>query len=59
MRHLFDSMAEVYDGHMVRGLKYHRPNKSPTKSWHRHPDKHLNLLTSVAARAFWACASGA
>ena len=44
MRHLFDSMAEVYDGHMVRGLKYQLPKQIADKILARHPDKHLNLL---------------
>ena len=44
MRHLFDGMADVYDGHMVRGLKYQLPKQVAEKIVARYPDKHLNLL---------------
>lgn len=44
MRGMFDSMADVYDGHMVRGLKYQLPKQIAEKILARYPDKHLNLL---------------
>ena len=47
MRHLFDSMAEVYDGHMVRGLKYQLPKQIADKIL-AHPDKHRICWISVA-----------
>lgn len=41
---LFDSMAEVYDLHMVRGLKYQLPKQIGEKIIARHSDKRINVL---------------
>ncbi|MDH4462764.1 MAG: methyltransferase [Acidovorax sp.] len=43
-RPLFDNMAEFYDVHMVRGLKYQLPKQVAEKILARHPDRRLNLL---------------
>ena len=56
MRHLFDSMAEVYDGHMVRGLKYPKQIADPGPPPRQAPE---SAGYRLQARAFWACASGA
>lgn len=41
---LFDGMAEFYDVHMVRGLKYQLPKQVAEKIIARHPDKKINVL---------------
>ncbi len=43
-RPLFDSMAAVYDQHMVRGLKYQLPKKIADGILQQYPTKHFNLL---------------
>ncbi|WP_298213257.1 tetratricopeptide repeat protein [Acidovorax sp.] len=43
-RPLFDGMAEFYDMHMVRSLKYQLPKQVADKILARHPDKKLNVL---------------
>ena len=43
-RALFDNMAEFYDLHMVRGLKYQLPKQVGDKILARHPDKKINVL---------------
>lgn len=43
-RPLFDSMAEFYDLHMVRSLKYQLPKQVGDKILARHPDKKINVL---------------
>jgi len=43
-RSLFDGMAEVYDQHTVRGLRYQLPKIVADKILARFPDKKLNLL---------------
>lgn len=43
-RPMFDSMAEFYDMHMVRGLKYQLPKLVADKILARYPDKKLNVL---------------
>ena len=43
-RHLFDGLAEVYDQHTVRGLRYQLPKIVADKILARYPDKHLNVL---------------
>src|SRR5690606_34621284 len=43
-RALFDGMAELYDQHMVRGLKYQLPKQMAEKITARYPDKKLNVL---------------
>ncbi|MDA8454821.1 tetratricopeptide repeat protein [Acidovorax sp. GBBC 3334] len=43
-RGLFDSLASLYDRHMVAGLKYKLPKIAGEKILARFPDKHLNLL---------------
>ncbi|GKT15068.1 tetratricopeptide repeat protein [Acidovorax sp. SUPP2522] len=43
-RGLFDSLAEMYDQHMVRGLRYQLPKRVADKILERFPDKKLNLL---------------
>ena len=41
---LFDNMAEFYDIHMVRSLKYQLPKQVAEKIVARYPDKKLNVL---------------
>ncbi len=43
-RHLFDGMAEVYDQHVVRGLRYQLPKIVADKILSRYPEKRLNVL---------------
>ena len=43
-RGLFDNMAEVYDQHTVRGLKYQLPKQVADAILAQHPNKHFNLL---------------
>ena len=43
-RVLFDGMAEVYDQHTVRGLKYQLPKQIAEQIIARYPDKKLNVL---------------
>ncbi|PJI96652.1 putative TPR repeat methyltransferase [Acidovorax sp. 69] len=43
-RPLFDGMAEFYDTHMVRSLKYQLPKQVADKIIARYPDKKLNVL---------------
>lgn len=43
-RGLFDSMAELYDQHMVRTLKYQLPKQVADKIIARYPDKKINVL---------------
>lgn len=43
-RALFDGMAEVYDQHMVRGLKYQLPKQVAERLLAAHPDKKINVL---------------
>lgn len=43
-RPLFDNMAEFYDMHMVRGLKYQLPKQVADKIIALYPDKKLNVL---------------
>lgn len=41
---LFDGVAEVYDQHMVRGLRYQLPKQIAEKIVTLYPDKKLNVL---------------
>lgn len=41
---LFDSMAPIYDQHVVRGLRYKLPKRVADAILANHPDKHFNLL---------------
>lgn len=41
---LFDGMAEFYDMHMVRGLRYQLPKQIAEKIIALYPDKKLNVL---------------
>lgn len=41
---LFEGMAEFYDVHMVRSLKYQLPKQVAEKIIARHPDKKINVL---------------
>nr|WP_295943870.1 tetratricopeptide repeat protein [uncultured Acidovorax sp.] len=43
-RSIFDNMAEFYDLHMVRGLKYQLPKQVGDKILAQHPDKRINVL---------------
>lgn len=43
-RGMFDGMAEMYDLHMVRGLKYRLPQQMAAKITALYPDKKLNIL---------------
>lgn len=43
-RGLFDSLAEMYDQHMVRVLRYQLPKRVAQKILDRFPDKKLNVL---------------
>lgn len=43
-RSMFDGMAEFYDLHMVRGLKYQLPKQVGDMILARHPDKKINVL---------------
>lgn len=43
-RGLFDGMAEMYDLHMVRGLKYRLPQQIATKITVLYPGKKLHIL---------------
>lgn len=43
-RELFDGMAELYDQHMVRGLRYQLPKIVADKILARYPEKRLNVL---------------
>ena len=43
-RGLFDNMAELYDQHMVRTLKYQLPKQIADKLIARYPDKKINVL---------------
>ena len=43
-RTLFDNMAELYDQHMVRGLKYQLPKQVADRLLAAHPDKKINVL---------------
>lgn len=43
-RGLFDGMAELYDQHMVRTLKYQLPKQVADKIIARYPDKKINVL---------------
>jgi predicted TPR repeat methyltransferase len=43
-RAMFDSLASLYDQHMVAGLKYKLPKIAAEKILARYPDKHLNVL---------------
>lgn len=43
-RPLFDGMAEIYDQHMVRGLKYQLPKQVADQILARYPHKKLNVL---------------
>jgi predicted TPR repeat methyltransferase len=43
-RQLFDGMAEVYDQHVVRGLRYQLPKIVADKILQRYPEKHLSVL---------------
>ena len=43
-RPMFDSLAEFYDLHMVRGLKYQLPKQVGDQILERHPDKKINVL---------------
>lgn len=43
-RQLFDGMAEVYDQHVVRGLRYQLPKIVGDKILARYPEKRLNVL---------------
>src|SRR6218665_2983197 len=44
VRPLFDELAESYDQHMVRSLKYQLPRQVADKIITRHPDKKINVL---------------
>lgn len=41
---MFDNMAEIYDLHMVRGLKYQLPKQVGEKILTRYPGKKVNVL---------------
>lgn len=41
---LFDGMAEIYDQHMVRGLRYQLPKQVGDQILRLYPDKKLNVL---------------
>ena len=43
-RQLFDNMADIYDQHMVRGLRYQLPKIVADKILARYPNKQLNVL---------------
>lgn len=43
-RGLFDDMAELYDQHMVRTLKYQLPQQVAEQLIARYPDKKINVL---------------
>ncbi|WCM94556.1 tetratricopeptide repeat protein [Acidovorax sp. NCPPB 2350] len=43
-RGLFDGLADLYDQHMVAGLKYRLPKIAGDKILARFPDKRLNVL---------------
>ena len=43
-RLMFDNMAEVYDLHVVRGLRYQLPKIVAEKILVRYPEKRLNVL---------------
>ena len=43
-RTLFDNMAELYDQHMVRGLRYQLPKQVADRLLAAHPDKKINVL---------------
>ena len=43
-RTLFDNMAELYDQHMVRSLKYQLPKQVADRLLAAHPDKKINVL---------------
>lgn len=43
-RPMFDNMAEFYDLHMVRGLKYQLPKQVGDQILARHPEKKINVL---------------
>lgn len=43
-RGLFDDMAELYDQHMVRTLKYQLPQQVAAQIVARYPDKKINVL---------------
>lgn len=43
-RSLFDGMAELYDQHVVRGLRYQLPKQIADKIIALYPDKKLNVL---------------
>lgn len=43
-RSIFDNMAEFYDLHVVRGLKYQLPKQVGDKILAQHPDKKINVL---------------
>jgi predicted TPR repeat methyltransferase len=43
-RPMFDGMAEFYDLHMVRKLKYQLPKQVGDKILARHPDRKINVL---------------
>ncbi|MFN4117196.1 tetratricopeptide repeat protein [Acidovorax sp.] len=43
-RPMFDNMAEFYDLHVVRGLKYQLPKQVGDQILARHPDKKINVL---------------
>ncbi len=43
-RAMFDGMAEVYDQHTVRGLRYQLPKIVADRILARYPDKSLNVL---------------
>lgn len=43
-RPMFDNMAELYDLHMVRGLKYQLPKQVGDQILARHPEKKINVL---------------
>ena len=43
-RGMFDGMAELYDQHMVRSLKYQLPKQIAEQIVARYPDKKVNVL---------------
>lgn len=43
-RAMFDNMAEIYDLHVVRGLKYQQPKQVGDQILKRHADKKINVL---------------
>lgn len=43
-RPMFDNMAELYDLHMVRGLKYQLPKQVGDQILARHSEKKINVL---------------